>query len=283
MSTMSRLAKPAWKVSLTGDFQETLHSRWYQVYVTGFAAVMALFFFFGLSESDVLGYTGLGRTLLTFIQISIVALPVFVLTTTARTLASDREAGVWEYVLALPISLRAYYWGKAAGRTLAIVAPLVAALFLAGAVEWLRGHDVPWAIVAYYAALLSSLVVCFLGIALLISVLAATQEMALGVALGFWFVTEALVDALLLGLLLREQLRPEALLGLAMLNPLQAFRMAAIALFDPDLTALGPIAYTILADIGRTGLFLWAIAWPVTLGLGCAWLGARFFTTKDIL
>jgi ABC-2 type transport system permease protein len=283
VSTSVLSASQPWRVSLAGDFFETLRARWYQAYVGGFAAVMAVFFFFGLAESAVLGYTGLGRTLLTFIQISLVVLPLFVLLTTARTLVSDRESGVWEYVLAWPISLRAYYWGKAGGRAIAVIAPIVIALFLAGGFEAFRGREVPWTIVAYYAALMVSLIVCFLGIALLISVLSSTQEIALGFALGLWFVTEALVDALLLGVLLREQIQPEVLLGAAMLNPLQAFRMAAIALFDPELIALGPIAYTILDEIGRGGLLVWAILWPMVLGLGCAWLGARFFTSRDIL
>lgn len=275
--------KPEWRVSLASELRETLHARWYQAYAGGFAAVMAVFFFFGLAESQVLGYTGLGRMLLAFIQLSLVVMPVFVLITTARTFVGDREAGVWEYVLAWPIDLRAYYWGKALGRLLAITAPLIFALLAAGVIEALRGREVPWGVVVYYSALLVSLTVCFLGAALLISVLAATQEVALGVALGIWLVTEVLVDALLLGVLLREQLRPEALIGLALLNPLQAFRMAAIAIFDPDLTVLGPIAYTILEDFGRAGLFTWALVWPAALGLGCAWLGARRFAHHDVL
>lgn len=283
MTCLSAVQHPSWRVSLSGDFRETLRARWYQLYVGGFAAVMAIFFFFGLAESQVLGYTGLGRTLLAFIQISLVVMPIFVLITTSRTLVGDRESGVWEYVLAWPIGLRSYYWGKAGGRMLAIVAPIVAVLLAAGVIEAVRGRDVPWAAVGYYAALLTALVTCFLGIALLISVLASTQEMALGVALGVWFLTEALVDALLLGVLLREQLGPGALVALALLNPLQAFRMAAIALFDPELTVLGPIAYTILQDFGRTGLYVWAVAWPLALGLGCAALGARIFTRHDIM
>lgn len=283
MSTTQPALAPAWRVSLFGDFQETLRARWYQFYVAGFSTLIALFFFFGLAESNVLGYTGLGRILLTFIQISLVVMPLFVLVTTARTLVGDRESGVWEYVLTWPMGLRSYYWGKAAGRLLAIVVPMVSALLVAGLVEAARGREVPWAVVGYYAALLTSLVVCFLGIALLISVVANTQEFALGLALGIWFLAEALVDALLLGILLRQQLQPEALLGAAMLNPLQAFRMAAIALFDPGLTALGPISYTILDMLGRPGLFAWAIAWPLLLGLACAWLGVRIFTKNDVL
>ena len=62
------------------------------------------------------GFTGLSRLMLTYIQLSMAILPIFVLITTVRSLAAgDREAGVFEYLLALPVPLGAWYWGKLAG------------------------------------------------------------------------------------------------------------------------------------------------------------------------
>lgn len=263
------------------DLRETLRARWFQLYVVGFVSLMVLFFVFGLAESQVMGFTGLGRILMTFIQITIVVLPIFVLITTARTLVGDREAGVWEYVLALPVGLHAYYWGRMLGRTVAIATPLVIALMGGAVIEYLRGGEVPWNIVAYYSALVLALTVCFLGLAMLISVVSRSQEMAIGLAFSVWLAVEALVDALLLGLMIRERLPVHTVVGAALLNPLQAFRTAAIVLFDPELTVLGSVSYALLDELGRNGLLVWAMVWPTFMGIVAATVGAVIFVRRD--
>jgi hypothetical protein len=55
-----------------------------------------LLFLFGITESRIMGFTGLSRLLVTYIQLSMAILPVFVLVTTVRSVAGDREAGVFE-------------------------------------------------------------------------------------------------------------------------------------------------------------------------------------------
>ena len=265
------------------DLRETLRARWFQLYVLGFTSLMGLFFVFGLAESQVMGFTGLGRLLLTFIQVTLVVLPIFVLVTTARTLVGDRETGVFEYVLSLPVSLAAYYWGRLLGRTAAIALPLVVALGAGAAIERLRGGDVPWGVVAYYCLLVLALTFCFLGLAMLISVVSRTQEMAIGLAFGVWLLLEALIDALLIGLLVQERAPVEGVVAAALLNPLQAFRTAAIVLFDPELTILGSVSYALLDTLGRGGLLAWALSWPTLLGAGAAGLGAWIFVRRDAL
>ena len=265
------------------ELRETALARWFQLYVLGFAGLMGLFFAFGLAESQVMGFHGLGRLLLTFIQVSLVILPIFVLITTARTLVGDRESGVWEYMLALPVSLSGYYWGRFVGRSLAIALPLALALMGGAAVEQLRGGQVPWGVAGYYTAMVAALTGCFLGVAMLISILSSSQESALGIAFGVWLLLEALIDALLLGVLIRQQLRVELVLGAALLNPIQACRTASVALFDPEMSILGPLSYTLIDTLGRTGLLAWALAWPAAIGLGAAGLGYRIFRRSDIV
>jgi ABC-2 type transport system permease protein len=259
-----------------------LRARWYQLYVLAFAALMGLFFAFGLSDSSVMGFTGLGRTLLTFIQVAMLILPIFVLVTTARTLVGDREAGVWEYLLSWPLGLDAYYWGKMSGRAAAIALPLGAAVLLAAIGEGLRGGAVPWGAALWIAAYVAAMGICFVGVAMVISVLAPSQELALGAAFALWLLLEALLDSLLLGLLVQHRLPPEAVMGLALVNPLQAFRTAAIAVFDPQLTVLGPISLALNDLFGRTTLLVWALVWPLAIGVGSAAVGAFAFRRRDI-
>jgi len=68
-----------------------------------------------------------------------------------------------------------------------------------------------------------------------------------------------------------------------MLNPLEAFRIGAISLFDPELTVIGPVAYYLLDSLGRGLLITYAIIYPITLGALFASLGYIFFKRKDLL
>jgi ABC-2 type transport system permease protein len=116
------------------DIVESLRARWFQIYTLVFGGIVALLFLFGLTESRVLGFIGLSRLLVTYIQLTMAILPIFVLITTVRSVAGDREAGVFEYLLSLPVSLSAWFWGKIVGRYIVVFAPVFLAML--GAVGW---------------------------------------------------------------------------------------------------------------------------------------------------
>jgi ABC-2 type transport system permease protein len=73
------------------DIKESLRSKWFYVYSLVFGGLMALFFITGISDSVVMGFSGLSRTLLIFIQVTIIILPIFILITTVKSISSDRE------------------------------------------------------------------------------------------------------------------------------------------------------------------------------------------------
>lgn len=265
------------------EIKETFRAKWYQIYLITLVTMITFFFYLGLAESSAYGFMGLGRLLLTLIQISIIILPIFALITTVRTFVADRESGIWEYNLALPIKLGGFYWGKGTGRFLALYFPLFIGMIGAALLSLLKGYAVPWTVVAFYTLYLGSTLIFFIGVALLISVYARTQEMALGVAFIVWIAAEGFIDALLLGAMLKYRILVEFVVSLALLNPLQSFRMAAIALFDQELTVLGPVSYTIIEKIGINQLLSWAAIWPILLGLLFALVGYRRFLSKDLL
>ncbi|MBT5745989.1 MAG: ABC transporter permease subunit, partial [Gammaproteobacteria bacterium] len=98
------------------DISESLRSKWFMVYAIVFGGIISLLFAFGLTESRIMGFVGLSRLLITYIQLSMAILPIFILITTVRSVAGDRDAGVFEYLLSLPVSLSAWFWGKMVGR-----------------------------------------------------------------------------------------------------------------------------------------------------------------------
>jgi len=264
------------------DIIESLRARWFLVYSMVFGGLVVILFAFGLAESRIMGFTGLSRLLITYIQLSMAMLPIFVLITTVRSVAGDREAGVFEYLLSLPISLAAWFWGRVFGRFFVVFLPVL--LAMVGAVVWgvIKGSDVPWNLLVYYTGLLMALAWCFLGIGMLISTLARSSDVAQGAAFVVWLTLLLFLDLILLGVMIREHLPPETAVTIALANPMQVFRTATMMLFDPQLVLLGPTAYVILDTFGQTGYIAYAIAYPILLGTGCAALGYFFFKRSDL-
>ena len=274
---MKHLWLTAW-----ADIIESLRAKWFVVYSSVFGGIVVLLFVFGITESRIMGFTGLTRLLITYIQLTIAILPVFVLITTVRSVAGDREAGVFEYLLSLPISLSAWFWGRFLGRFIVVFLPVFLAMI--GAVIWasMKGAEIPWGLFVSYTGLLLAVAWCFLGIGMLISTLARTADIAQGLAFVIWLTFLLFLDLILLGIMIREGLPPETAVVLSLINPLQVFRTAAMVLFDPQLVILGPSAYVILDHFSETGYIIWSIAYPVILGTLSAFAGYFLFKKGDL-
>ncbi|MDR2014241.1 MAG: ABC transporter permease [Azoarcus sp.] len=265
------------------DIAESLRARWFLIYTLVFGGIVALLFVFGLSESRVLGFIGLSRLLVTYIQLAMAILPIFVLITTVRSVAGDREAGVFEYLLSLPISIGAWFWGKILGRYVVIFAPVFLAMLCAVGWGILREIDIPWAVFGYYTALLAAMALCFLGLGMLISSVARSTDTAQGAAFMLWLALLLFLDLILLGVMIQNRIDPETAVTIALLNPLQVFRTAALAMFDPQLVVLGPSAYVIIDLFGAEGFRAYALAYPSLLGLVAALAGYFLLRRGDLL
>ncbi|OOZ14958.1 ABC transporter permease [Solemya velum gill symbiont] len=264
------------------DINESLRSRWFLIYSLIFGGIVVALFVTGLTESRVMGFTGLSRLLVTYLQITMAVLPLFVLITTVRSVAGDREAGIFKYLLSLPVGLAAWFWGKMIGRFVVVFLPVVLAMLLA--VVWAvgKGAEVPWVQLLVYTGLLVSLAWCFLGLGMLLSTLARSADVAQGSAFMIWLLLLLFLDLILLGIMTRTNLPVDNIVAIALANPLQVFRTASMMLFDPQLVLLGPSAYVILDNFGETGFISWALIYPVLLGTACAGIGYLLFRRGDL-
>lgn len=264
------------------DIAETFRARWFHFYVLVFCGIVGVLLGFGLTESRVMGFQGLSRTLVTYTQLAMAILPIFVLISTVRTIAGDREAGNYEYLLALPIPLGVWYAGRLTGRFLVTVFPVVLALLIAAGWGIANGVSVPWRHLMLDIGLLITLIWCFLGISFLISTLTRSADAAQTAAFLLWIVLVAALDLVLLGLLIRKQIPAEAVVGIALINPLQVFRIGSMLLFDPQLVLLGPAAWMLFDVFGEGGFLVWAFAYPLALGVLTAFVGALIFRRSDL-
>ena len=97
-----------------------------------------------------------------------------------------------------------------------------------------------------------------------------------------WLFLLLFLDLILLGVMIQGKVAPELAVTLALANPLQVFRTAALALFDPQLIVLGPSAYVILDLFGTTGYKVFALAYPAALGMVSATIGYFIFRRGDL-
>ena len=78
----------------------------------------------------------------------------------------------------------------------------------------------------------------------------------------------------LIGLMLRWRLDPHAVFTLAVLNPVEAARLALLSHLQPELSTFGPVGFYLANRVGGGALFAIGVAWPAVVGLG-AYLGFR--------
>ena len=265
------------------DLKESIRANWFIVYSLVFGGLIALFFIAGITESQVMGFSGLSRLLLMYIQVTIVILPIFILITTVRSISGDRDSHILEYMLSFPISLKQYYWGKIVGRFITVFLPVFMAMVFAILYGMFKGAEVPINLFFLYTGLLFAMSSAFLGIAFFISSIVKSSEMALGISFFVWIFLLAFIDIALISLMMQQRMNAELIIGIAMINPMEIFRVAAISLFDPELTVLGPVAFYILDMMSQKVFVFISVVYPILLGMFFAFLGFRIFSKKDLV
>ncbi len=265
------------------DLMQNLRSKWFWAYSLLFGAFVAIMFLSGVTESQIIGFVGLSRLMVTFMQVSMAILPIYVLITTVRSVVGDRESNVMEYMLSLPISFSAYYWSKFVSKFLVIYIPVLFALIVAIVWGGLKNLEIPWNLFFFYSALLAALIFNFLGLGMYISARAKSQEIAIGTAFIIWLILVAFLDLLLMGMMLKLRMNPDMVIWGGMINPLQIFRTGSLVLFDRKLTVMGPASYYVLDVMGRNAFLVLSIAYPLFLGWLFAFLGGRYFRRHDVI
>jgi ABC-2 type transport system permease protein len=278
----ARRPRGGFRATLHLELAEALRAKWFLFYALVFFGLVITMLVTGLTDSRVMGFTGLSRLLVVYTQLAMAILPVFVLVSTVRSLAGDREAGVFEYILALPISIGAWYAGRLAGRFIATALPVLGAALFAVAVGAARGAPIPWTELLFELSLLVALVWCFVGLGFFISAVSRSVDTAQTAAFVLWLALVLALDLILLGLLIREQVPAETVVTLALANPLQVFRTASMLIFDPQFVLLGPTAYVILDLFGRVGFLVYAFAYPIALGALAALAGHAILKHADL-
>ncbi|MBL8722833.1 MAG: ABC transporter permease [Planctomycetes bacterium] len=266
------------------DLAEVLRSRWLWFCVCVHGVLAATFVLVGSNESGVVGFTGMGRALLSWSHALLFLLPLLALSATSQVVNSARDDGSLELLLSQPMSRAGYYTGITLVRAAALVVPLLVTmplLAVAGAVGF--GQEVPWAFLWRGLAVSTVLLLCFTALGLCLSTLVRNQSKALMLTILGWVGAVLLLDFGLVGVMLQWELPPQAVFTLAALNPVQCARLALLSAAQPELATFGPVGFFLANRIGPQGLLALGLGWPLLLGI-TAWVwGLGAFRRRDLV
>jgi ABC-2 type transport system permease protein len=266
------------------ELSDAMRSKWLAFSCALYAILAGAFVYFGLSESTVLGFTGLSRVLLNLTSALIILFPLVVLTGTHAAVVRARTSGFCELMLTQPVKRSTWFLALLSSRLLVLVGPLVFFLLLAlcGAL-FLEAEPGLLGVATQSLFTCASLVFAFVGLGLLISALAKTTERAMVLSLLTFVFSAALHDVLLITALLKTALPPQVVFGLAALNPTEAARVSILSSVDPELSALGPVGFWLANSLGPKLALALGIGWPAVLGAACTALAAQHFKRADLV
>jgi ABC-type transport system involved in multi-copper enzyme maturation permease subunit len=204
----------------------------------------------------------------------VLVLPLIALTATAPAIGRARDDGSLELLFSQPLARGSYLVAITAVRVAAVLAPL-ALLFVAIA-AWsalAHGQPIPWAYLARTIAVDGALAWAFAGIGVLISTTTRHPVRTLVAIVLVWAAAVLLVDAALVGVLLRWRLDPHVVFALAAANPVEEARLALLSGVDRDLSTLGPVGFYLSQHVGDGALYALGLAGPLAWG-AVAWLVA---------
>lgn len=249
---------------LAGSFR----NYWFVVNSGVFVVGGLLLVLFGQQDASVLGYRGYARALAGLMQLALFLIPLMALFPAGAALAGEREVGTLDYLLAQPVTRGEVYAGKWAGVASAVGLSLLLGFGVTGAIAAVKG--VPLGIILALLGLALLLALTFVSLGLWISAGASSQTRATSLGLTAWLFLVALGSLGFMGAFVAWGLRPEVLEIWAFVNPVEAFRMAMVAILDPKMEVLGPVGVELLARLGRLPLIGIATASLV------AWAGLGF-------
>ncbi len=266
------------------DLAEVLRSRWLLFCAALYAGLAALFVLVGLRESSVLGFTGMGRVLLSLCHALVLLLPLLALTAVGQVVNHARDDGTLELLFSHPVTRRQYFVAVTAVRFSMLVLPLAALLLLVSLLGWLvLGSAVPWGFIGTACLVSASLLWAFVGIGIGISTCVRNQAKAMIFLLLAWVTGVALLDFGLAGLMLQWRMSAATVFLLAALNPVEAARVALLSGAEPSLSVLGPVGFFLANRLGGGWLFALGTLWPALAGTIAWGLALRRFSRGDLV
>lgn len=260
------------------ELRDALRNRWFIIFTIAFAALALALSALMQPGGTQLRMMSYSRTAASLINLVLLFVPLIGLTLGSANLTGDRETGALVYLLAQPVSRVEVLLGKYLGIAGALLATLTLGFGTAGVVLALQGsiQDAGSYLLTVLLAYLLALAMLSLGF--LVSTLAKKTTSALGGALFLWLFLVFIGDLGIMGTALASQMPIQTVFFIAVLNPLQMFKIASILTIQANLEVLGPAGLYAADQFGGLLLpllLLGLVMWIIVPLLGAATVFSR--------
>ena len=242
-----------------------LRNRWFLLYAAAFVVLIVAFAWVALAGSNVAGQAGFGRTAAGLLNLLLLMVPLIGLTIGAQTLVTERQDRTLDYLLAQPVSAAEVFVGKYLGAAALMALILAIGFGWAGAALALRGAGGSLGSFGVLILLTTLLALGMLSVGYLVSSVTRQTSAALGIVVTLWLVLVIVGDLGLMGSALVMGLRPDSLLALTLVNPLDTYKLVSVQILQTSLEVLGPAG---VYAIDRFGARLT----PVLLAIEAVWV-----------
>lgn len=244
------------------ELRDALRNRWFIIFTVSFAGLaLALS---ALVQPGGSSFRPMSYSAASLINLVLLFVPLIGLTLGSANLAGDRETGALLYLLAQPVNRVEVLLGKYFGLAGALFATLTLGFGAAGVALAFQGSDVGGYLLTVLLAYVLALAMLSLGF--LMSTLARKITAALGGALFLWLLLVFIGDLGIMGTAVTMQLPIQTVFFIAVLNPLQMFKLASILTIQANLEVLGPAGLYAADQFGGLllplllfGLMIWVI------------------------
>lgn len=222
------------------EVRDALRNRWFMLYAAAFTLLAIALSQLSLGDGGTAGFAGFGRTAAGLVNLVLLVVPLMGLTLGAQSIAGERERGTLATLLAQPVTRTEVLLGKYVGLALALGAALLLGFGLAGAWVAASGGGVEAGAYGQVVAAALLLALAMLAVGFVVSAAARRTGAATAVALFIWLALVFAGDLGLMGTSVTMRLPVRTLLALTLLNPLEAYRIGAVAAITGALDVLGP-------------------------------------------
>jgi Cu-processing system permease protein len=261
------------------EVNDSLNNRWFVLYAAAFTSLALLLSWLSLSGggSGYSGFAGFGRTAASLINLVLLVIPLMALTIGAGSLAGEQEQGTLAYLLSQPVHRVEILLGKYLGLATALLGALALGFGLSALVIAGYGGQSDAGAYGLLVTFAFALALGMLSLGFLISALNHKAAVATGIALFLWLILVFVGDLGLMGTTLIFKVPIQTLFNLALLHPLQVFKMTALISINATLDVLGPVGIYAMQSYRDqlTWLFLGSLLAWIVLPLVAAYVVFR--------
>lgn len=247
------------------ELKGTVAGRWFWMWVIAFTGLAAILVAIAVPSSRIGVQAGFGRTTASLVTLVQIIVPLMGLTLGGLSIAGQRESGALRFLLSHPVSRTEAFWGMYLSQAAALGIAAGAGFGIAGLLTAIRGSSGDVGTFVWIALVSWLLAIAMLGVGMLISTFTARSGSALGSAVFVWLILVFIGDLGVMGTAVATSMPVPVLFVAALLNPVEAFRLAALTALAGSLDALGPAGIYAVDTLGGA-------LTPVLFGVLVMWL-----------